>query len=246
MKIELSERRRRHVVGVLLTATALLVGVSLASYRAPLNDEAFSATNWAGRWARWSPRAWSRRSESSRRFGLPLVLLAWAVNRLRARPAAPLALETAFGALLVIEALALVGWFGARTLPYAGAVGLAIAGAARAVLGGAGGAIALITVFLVTGLVASEIGFGLVTSAWRLFVKAPLRALFEGARERHAQVRSRAEQSAAAPPPAASASALTAIEPARPRRRERVPPPPPVIRPPRLRLKTPSPSPRAS
>src|SRR5262245_6014229 len=48
MRIELSERRRRHIVGVLLLATALLTLASLASWRPPGPDETYAPTNWGG------------------------------------------------------------------------------------------------------------------------------------------------------------------------------------------------------
>ncbi|MEO8501740.1 MAG: DNA translocase FtsK 4TM domain-containing protein, partial [Vicinamibacteria bacterium] len=164
-------------------------------------------------------RAWGRVAV----FGVPVLFLAWGVNRLRARPAAPLALESAFGTLLTVEALGLIGLFGPGGRAWTGGVGQGLAGLAVGVLGPVGGAIALVALFLVTGLIASEIGFGLVTMAWRLFVKAPARAVLEGARERHAQARARAEGLAGAPSEGAAALAsAVAIEPARRRREPRV------------------------
>jgi DNA segregation ATPase FtsK/SpoIIIE-like protein len=133
-----------------------------------------------------------------------------------ARPAAPLALETAFGALITVEALGLLGLLGAAARPWVGAVGAGLASFAVGILGPVGGAIALIALFLVSGLVASEIGFGLVTTAWRLFVKAPARAVLEGAKERHAQAKARPSAGAAVAEPVLETS--TAIEPARRRR----------------------------
>ncbi len=222
MRIELSERRQRHVAGVLLTALALLVGASLVTYRAPQAGESFWSTpNASGPLGAWLAhqlvRAWGRIAV----FGVPILFLAWGINRLRARPAAPLALESAFGTLLTVEALGLGGLFGPAGRAWTGAVGQGLAGLAVGVLGPVGGAIALVALFLVSGMIASEIGFGLVTTAWRLFVKAPARAVLEGARERHA--RARAESLAGAPPGTDAALAgAVAIEPVRRRREPRV------------------------
>ena len=212
MRVELSERRRRQVAGVLLTALALLVGASLVTYRAPSPGESFWASpNASGPLGAWLAHVLVRAWGSVAAFGVPLLAFAWGVNRLRARPAAPLALESAFGALLVVETLGLVALFGPGTRAWTGAVGQSLAGLAVGVLGPVGGAIVLVALFLVTGLVASEIGFGLVTMAWRLFVKAPAKAVLEGARERHAQARARADAQDAG----AAVPAEVAIEPAR-------------------------------
>jgi len=215
MRVELSERRRRQVAGVLLTALALLVGASLVTYRGPSPGESFWASpNASGPLGAWLAHALVRAWGRAAAFGVPLLAFAWGVNRLRARPVAPLALESAFGALLVVETLGLCGLFGPGTRPWTGAVGQGLAGLAVGVLGPVGGAIVLVALFLVTGLIASEIGFGLVTTAWRLFVKAPAKAVFEGARERHAQARARAD-GLGGDAPSASMPAEVAIEPAR-------------------------------
>ncbi len=225
MRIELSERRQRHVAGVLFVAMALLLGASLVTYEAPRAGDFWSTPNASGPLGAWLShllvRAWGRIAA----FGVPVLALAWGVNRLRGRPGSPLALESAFGMLLVVEALGLFGLLGPSTRPWTGAVGVGLASFATGILGPVGGAIALIALLLVTGLIASEIGFGLVTMAWRLFVKAPARAVFDGARERHAQARSRMEQEAFAV--VAQPEVALAIEPARkrrPRPLEEVPP----------------------
>jgi hypothetical protein len=215
MHIELSERRQRHVAGVLFVALGLLLLASLVTYRAPLAGESLWATpNASGPLGAGAARLLTAVLGRIAAFGVPLLALAWGVNRLRARPAAPLALETAFGILIVVETLGLVGLFGPATRPWVGAVGAGLASFAVGVLGPVGGAIALVALFLVSGLVASEIGFGLVTTAFRLFLKAPARAVLDGAKERHAQAKARAAAGMADPVIETS----TAIEPARRRR----------------------------
>ncbi len=220
MKIELSERRRRHVVGVLLGALGLVALASLVTYREPtLGYAAWSMPNASGPLGAALAHALVGAFGRVVAFGAPLLFFAWSVNRLRNREAGPLALESAFGGAIAIEALALVGLGGGRTAAWAGGIGLGIAGAARAVLGDVGGAIALVAVFLVTGLIASEIGFGLVTQAWRLFVKAPARAVLEGAREKHAAVRARRADEDAQAAAAVAAPPATALAPTRARNR---------------------------
>ena len=215
MQIELSERRQRHVAGVLFVALGLLLLASLLTYRTPHAGESLWATpNASGPLGAWAARALRGAFGRVAAFGVPLLALAWGVNRLRGKPAAPLALETAFGALITVEALGLLGLFGPAARPWVGAVGAGLASFAVGILGPVGGAIALIALFLVSGLVASEIGFGLVTTAWRLFVKAPARAVLDGAKERHAQAKARAASAVVEPVIEGS----TAIEPARRRR----------------------------
>ena len=216
MHIELSERRQRHVAGVLFVALGLLLLASLVTYRAPHAGESLWATpNASGPLGAWAARALLGALGRVAAFGVPLLALAWGVNRLRGRPAAPLALETAFGTLIAVEALGLVGLFGPAVRPWVGAVGAGLASFAVGILGTVGGAIALVALFLVSGLIASEIGFGLVTTAWRLFVKAPARAVIDGAKERHASARARASAEPAGDPVMETS---TAIEPARRRR----------------------------
>ncbi|MGH7725831.1 MAG: DNA translocase FtsK 4TM domain-containing protein, partial [Candidatus Eiseniibacteriota bacterium] len=194
MKIELSERRRRHVAGVLFVALSLLTLVSLVSYRAPtLGYGAWSMSNACGPLGALLAHSLFGVFGRIAAYGVPLLLFAWGANRLRGRPPGPLALESAFGILLTVEALALAGLAGSVTAPWTGSLGQGIAGVARSLLGTIGGGIALGALFLVSGLVASEIGFGLVTHAWRLFVKAPARAVLDGAREKHAQAMARRE-----------------------------------------------------
>src|SRR5262245_50115117 len=223
MKIELSERRRRHVAGVLLGTLGLVALASLVIYRAPgLGFGAWSMPNASGPLGALLAHGLVETFGRIAAYGAPLLLLAWAMNRLRDRPVGPLALESAFGTALVLEALALVGLIGVRARDWAGSFGLGAAEVAHGVLGAWGGALALFALFVVTGLVASEIGFGLVTQLWRVFVKAPARAVFEGAKERHAAVRA-ARDAAADTAEVAAASTALAPPRARPRRATHVP-----------------------
>jgi DNA segregation ATPase FtsK/SpoIIIE-like protein len=220
MKIELSDRRRRHVTGVLLLALGLVAVASLATYRPPsLGFGAWSMANASGPLGAMLAHGLFGAFGRVAAWGVPLLLFAWSLNRLRGRPVAPLAMESAFATLLVLEALALAGLFGARTLAWSGSFGAGVAGVAHGILGPIGGGVALSALFLVTGLVASEIGFGLVTQLWRVFVKAPARAVLAGARERHAAMRA-ARDSVDAPPDSAEvAAASTALAPPRARSR---------------------------
>ena len=74
MRVELSERRRRQVAGVLLTALALLVGASLVTYRAPLPGESFWASpNASGPLGAWLAHALVRAWGRAAAFGVPLL-----------------------------------------------------------------------------------------------------------------------------------------------------------------------------
>ncbi|MEO6463698.1 MAG: DNA translocase FtsK 4TM domain-containing protein, partial [Candidatus Eisenbacteria bacterium] len=218
MKIELSERRRRHVAGVLLGALGLVVLASLVTYRVPgLGYGSWSMPNASGPLGAVLAHGLIGAFGHIVAFGVPLLLFAWCLNRLRDRPVGPLALESAFGSALALEGLALGGLFGAGAMPWAGSFGVAAADLAHGVLGSVGGAIVLSALFLVTGLVASEIGFGLVTQLWRVFVKAPARAVVLGAKERHAVVQAARAAGAAVAlasgDAAGAAAAATALAP---------------------------------
>ena len=80
-----------------------------------------------------------QRIERVAAFGVPLLALAWGVNRLRGKPAAPLALETAFGTLLVVEFLGILGLFGSAVRPWVGSVGAGLAAFVTGILGPVGG-----------------------------------------------------------------------------------------------------------
>src|SRR5258705_13335709 len=100
MRIELSERRQRQIAGVLLVALGLVATVGLASYRAPAEGAAaWTVRNAAGPLGAALAHALLGGLGRIAAWAAPLALFAWGVNRLRARPPAPLALETAFGAL---------------------------------------------------------------------------------------------------------------------------------------------------
>src|SRR5438876_450278 len=104
MKIELSERRQRHVVGILLCAIALLTLASLVTYRAPgAGDPIWATGNASGPLGAWLAHALMRGLGSVVAVGVPLALGLWGVNRLRGQAPHALALESAFGSLLALE-----------------------------------------------------------------------------------------------------------------------------------------------
>ena len=164
---ELSERRQRQVLGVLLVAFAGLATASLATYRVPiLGARPWAEANACGPLGAWMAHALVQLLGRVAAWGVPALAFACGWNRLAAAPAKPLIIRGAVLALLVLEALAIVGLAGPAGAPWAGAAGLGIAGALRSVAGGVGGGILLVACFLITALVASELGFSALTVAW--------------------------------------------------------------------------------
>ena len=106
-------------------------------------------------------------------FGVPLLAAAWAWNRLRAAPAAPLALTSLVGGLIVFEICTLFGLSGLDRWWWSGAWGFAASVALHSALGGTGSWIVAGALFGVTVLAASELGFHWIAPLARALVIAP-------------------------------------------------------------------------
>ena len=92
-------------------------------------------------------------------LGAPVLPAAWAWNRFRGAPAAPLVVSSLIGSLIVLEVCTLLGLGGFDRWAWSGGVGLAASLALRSALGGVGSWVVTGALFGVTVLAASELGF---------------------------------------------------------------------------------------
>ena len=165
------------MLALLLGALAILTIVSLASYRAAApGNPPWTAANACG--PAGATLSFLLMSAFGRvaAFGVPFLALAWAWNRLRDEDAAPLALSSLIGGLLLFElcTIAGLGHWG-----WAGGWGFAASSALHSGLGWTGSWIVATALFGVTALAASELGFHWVGRALDAGVVSPLRALAE-------------------------------------------------------------------
>jgi S-DNA-T family DNA segregation ATPase FtsK/SpoIIIE len=156
----ISSARQRHILALLLGALAVLTLASVASYRAPLPF----ARPWTGANACGPVGAllafgliWGVGHVAA--FGAPVLTGAWAINRFRDRPIAPLVLTSLLGTLIVFEICTLFGLGGLGRQTWTGGWGFAASLALRSALGGVGSWIVAGTLLGVTVLAASELGF---------------------------------------------------------------------------------------
>ena len=88
-------------------------------------------------------------------LGAPVLPAAWAWNRFRGAPAAPLVVSSLIGSLIVLEVCTLLGLGGFDRWAWSGGVGLAASLALRSALGGVGSWVVTGALFGVTVLAAS-------------------------------------------------------------------------------------------
>ena len=173
-----SKRRQRQILGLLLAAFAVLAVVSVATWRAPLLGQ--------GPWA--PPNAcgpvgallasvlvWTFGRFAA--FGVPILSAVWAWNRLRTRPGAPLLITSLVGTLLVFEICTLLGLGGLDRTAWVGAWGFAAQLALRSALGQIGSWIVASTLFAVSVLAATELGFHWIAGLARRALVDPARGL---------------------------------------------------------------------
>jgi len=211
---QLSERRQRQVLGVLLVALTGLVAASLSSYRAPiLGARPWAESNASGPVGAWLAHLLVGWLGVMAAWGVVLALGAAGWNRLRGTAPKALVVRSGATALLTLEALALIGLAGPRSLAWSGSVGQGLAHSVRSALGATGGAIALVALFVVTLLVMSELGFSALSTLWSWFVKEPTQTLWDrlrGKAEAEDVEALPAEAPPAARPARRSAAAATA------------------------------------
>jgi hypothetical protein len=156
----LSTRLQLRIVGLLLAAFAVLSLISVATWQEPLLGH--------GPWT--SPNAcgpvgaalatllvWTFGRFAA--YGVPLLSACWAWNRVRGNKPGPLVISSMIGALIVFEVCTLLGLGNLDRTAWAGSWGFAGALALRSALGDAGSWIVAGTLFGVSLLTASELGF---------------------------------------------------------------------------------------
>jgi S-DNA-T family DNA segregation ATPase FtsK/SpoIIIE len=156
----ISARRQQQILGLLLAASAILTLVSVATWHAPLLGQSpWTPPNACGPVGAMlaSVLVWTFGRIAS--FGVPVLSAVWAWNRLRGHQAGPLIVTSLVGSLLVFEICTLFGLGRLDRLAWTGSWGFAAALALHSALGEVGSWIVAGTLFGVSALAASELGF---------------------------------------------------------------------------------------
>jgi S-DNA-T family DNA segregation ATPase FtsK/SpoIIIE len=170
----ISENRQRQVLALLLGAFTVLTLASVATFEPPLPGRPlWSTANACGPVGATLAfgLAWSLGRLAS--FGVPVLAGVWSWNRLRGAPAAPLAVSSLVGTLLVFELCTLLGLGGLDRWTWSGGWGFAAALALHSALGAVGSWIVAGALFGATALLASELGFHWIARLLRGAVMAP-------------------------------------------------------------------------
>jgi S-DNA-T family DNA segregation ATPase FtsK/SpoIIIE len=187
----LSSNRQRQILAILLGAFSVLTAASLITFVRPVTGMApWTTDNACGPvGAVWSyGLAWALGRLAA--FGVPVLGLAWAWNRLRGTETGPLIVRSLIGGLLVFEVcvlLALAGW---DRWSWSGGWGLATGLALQAALGIVGSWVVAAALFGITVLAASELGFHWI-GRFLHAVFVPFVRAWEAWRERAAAPRER-------------------------------------------------------
>ena len=156
----LSTGLRLKILGLLLAALAVLSLMSVATWHAPLLGQSL-----------WTPPnacgpvgaalatllVWIFGRFAA--YGVPLLSVSWAWNRVRGNKAGPLVISSLIGALILFEICTLLGLGNLDRTAWVGSWGFAGALALRSALGQVGSWIVAGTLFGVSLLAASELGF---------------------------------------------------------------------------------------
>ena len=189
MASSISARRQQLILALLLGAFGILAFASLLTYLPPAKGSApWGAPNACGPVgaALAFGVVWVLGPGAA--YGVPALALAWAWNRLRARPAGPFALSTLVAALLALEICIMLDLAGLAV--WSGRWGFAAALVLRSALGGIGSWIVAGTLFAATALAASELGFHWIERIVRHAIVTPatgLGGLLRAWRARRAQ-----------------------------------------------------------
>jgi S-DNA-T family DNA segregation ATPase FtsK/SpoIIIE len=205
----ISIQRQIAILALLLGAFAVLTLASVATYEAPppgaLPWSAANACGPVGATLAFG-LVWALGRMAA--FAVPLAAAAWSWNLLRGRPARPLAISTFMGGLLLFEICTLLGLGGLDRWAWAGGWGFAAALALHSALGQVGSWIVAGTLFMVTALAASELGFHWIERLVLGAVVSPARGLgaafaaWSEARAARAAARRAAPRRPRAPKPA--------------------------------------------
>jgi S-DNA-T family DNA segregation ATPase FtsK/SpoIIIE len=172
----ISARRQQIILALLLAAFAILAFASVLTHVPPLAGKApWDAPNACGPVGATLAFGLVWVLGRAAAYGVPALALAWAWNRLRGHAAAPFALTTLVAALLVFELCTLLDLAGLGA--WSGRWGFAAALVLRSALGGIGSWIVAGTLFAVTGLAASELGFHWIERLVRHAIVTPAAGL---------------------------------------------------------------------
>jgi S-DNA-T family DNA segregation ATPase FtsK/SpoIIIE len=220
----LSPGLKQKIVGVLLAALGVLTFAAVATWEPPLaGQSSWDPPNACGPvGAAWATLlVWVLGRAAA--YGMTLLCLAWAWNRLRGHKAGPLVIRSLLGGLLLFEICTLLGLGGLDRASWVGAWGFAGALALRSALGQVGSWVVAGTLFAVTLLAATELGFHWIGRLARRAVVDPAAGIGTAWGEwREARVQREKGKPKPAPAPKArearpAAAAPAREEPARPR-----------------------------
>ena len=172
----LSTRRQQIILALLLAAFAGLALASLLTYAPPsVAQGPWDAPNACGPVGATLAFGLVWVLGRAAAYTVPVLALAWSWNRLRGRPAGAFALTSLVAVLLVFEICTLLdlGGLGA----WSGRWGFAAALVLRSALGGIGSWIVAGTLFVVTVLAASELGFHWIERLVRHAIVTPAAGL---------------------------------------------------------------------
>ncbi len=228
----LSARLQLRIVGLLLAAFAVLSLMSVATWRAPLLGQSLwkppNACGPVGA-ALATLLVWTFGRFAA--YGVPLLSACWAWNRVRGNKAGPLVISSLIGALILFEVCTLLGLGDLDRTVWVGSWGFAGALALRSALGEVGSWIVAGTLFCVSVLVASELGFHWLARLARRAVVDPAVGLGTAwGQWREARAREQKAKPKVSPPKPAGAKEAKAREeaPARPRISQPAPPAAPL------------------
>jgi S-DNA-T family DNA segregation ATPase FtsK/SpoIIIE len=171
----LSTRLQLKIVGLLLAAFAVLSLMSVTSWQAPLlGHGVWTPPNACGPVgaALATILVWTFGRFAA--YGVPLLSVCWAWNRVRGNKTGPLVISSLIGALILFEVCTLLGLGNLDRMVWAGSWGFAGALALRSALGDVGSWIVAGTLFGVSVLVASELGFHWIARIARRAVVDPV------------------------------------------------------------------------
>jgi DNA segregation ATPase FtsK/SpoIIIE, S-DNA-T family len=170
----ISSKRQRQILVLLLGAFAILSLASVATWEPTIPGAApWSAPNACGPVGSLlaGTLVWALGRLAA--FGVPLLAAVWTWNRIRGSEVRPLVLTSFISALLLFEVCTLFGLAGLSRLAWAGSWGFAGALVLHSALGGVGSWIVAGTLFGVSALVASELGFHWITRLARSVLVDP-------------------------------------------------------------------------
>ncbi len=156
----ISARRQRQILAVLLAALSVLVVSSVSTLELPAPGASpWSTGNACGPVGAGIAYGLVWMFGRIAAFGIPVALAAWAWNRGRSAPAAPLVISSLVAALILFEVCTLFGLGGLDRWMWAGGWGFAASLVLRSALGGVGSWVVAGALLGITAIAATELGF---------------------------------------------------------------------------------------